>query len=110
MYRWGPTGTLAIWGSLLGTGVLTVVPNAVVLLLPAVAIAVGSPPLSVLAGGVYGVVRALLATGASRGAHGDPARALDMFEPLVRRLRRIGGFVAPPLGALIVLVVVAAWL
>ena len=109
MYRWGHTGTLAIWGSMLGTGVLTVMPHAVVLLLPAVAIAVGSPPLAVLAGGVYGVVRALLAAGASRGSRGDPARALDMFEPLARRLRRLGGFVAPPLGALTVLMVMATW-
>ena len=41
--RLGGSGTMAFWGALLGTGALTIVPHAIVLLMPAIAVAAGSP-------------------------------------------------------------------
>lgn len=105
---WGRGAILLFWGALLGAGALTVIPHAAVLLLPALAIAAGSPLLAVIAGAVFGATRALLAVGTSRLTP-DAYAALDLLKPLHRRLTTAGGVLAPVLGLVVVGTVVATW-
>lgn len=105
LQRLGRNGTFFVWGGLLGTGVLTIIPHAVVLLLPAAVIAVGSPGSAMVAGGLYGVTRATLAGLASSRGYSEPSSILDSLEPLRQRLVR-ASFIMVPV-ALIVLLAAA---
>lgn len=86
---------LALWGGLLGVGGLTVVPHAVVLLLPASAIAASQPVPAIAAGCLYGGTRAVLAGVVSMRPGADPGTIIDTLEPQRRRLTRRSRIVAP---------------
>lgn len=84
--RFGWYGTFGIWGALLGLGALTVIPSSMVLLFPAVALAVHSGVATVLGGVVYGAVRAVIAVIAGGRTAATPESILDGYERLQRRL------------------------
>lgn len=105
----GRHATLFLWGALLGVGVLTVVPHAVSLLLPAVTVAVGSPAAAVLAGSTYGFARALLAVASSAAflrRDATPGDVIDRYEGLIRRWSAARVAVAPFAAPTVVAVVV----
>jgi hypothetical protein len=103
--RLGRNGTMALWGGLLGIGMLTVIPNAVVLLLPASVVAANSATAALLAGVVYGLARATLAGTTAFVREARPDAIIIGFPALQRRLIRANTLVAP--AAVTVVLVVA---
>lgn len=94
MQRIGRHGTLLLWGVLLGSGVVTILPHASTLLLPAAALMASSTQLAIAGGIVYGTARAVLSAAVALGHLGRETDPTDLVEPFRAWLTRRGLLVA----------------
>lgn len=106
--RFGRHGTFVVWGALLGTGFLTVVPSAIALLLPAGALASLSSGSVLLSGVTFGVSRAPVVVGAAASSPGRSGDVIDMLGTLRARYDRLSQATVIPLAGCVTAVCVAS--